>query len=84
MQKIDSAEADKLICKNLKSLRLTLGKSQQCFADILEITNQQYSKFETSQNSINASQLFLIAQEYSADMNQFFNENSFDTTKAKD
>jgi len=63
---------------------LTLGKSQQCFADILEITNQQYSKFETGQNSINASQLFLIAQEYSADMNYFFNESSFDTTKNKD
>jgi len=84
MQKINSTEADKLICKNLKSLRLMLGKSQQCFADILEITNQQYSKFETGQNSINANQLFLIAQEYSADMNQFFNEKSFDTIDHKD
>jgi len=84
MQKIDNVKADKLICKKLKSLRLTLGKSQQCFADILEITNQQYSKFETGQNSINASQLFLIAQEYSADMNYFFNENSFDETKSND
>ncbi len=84
MQKINSAKADKLICKNLKSLRLQLGKSQQCFADILEITNQQYSKFETGQNSINANQLFLIAQEYSADMNQFFNDKSFDTIDHKD
>ena len=84
MQKIDSVKADELICKNLKSLSLKLGKSQQCFADILEITNQQYSKFETGQNSINANQLFLIAQEYSVDMNQFFNENYFDTTENKD
>mgnify|MGYP000371460281 CR=1 FL=1 len=81
MKKIDRAKADELVCKNLKSLRLKLGKSQICFANILDITNQQYSKFETGKNSINASQLFLIAQEYSANINQFFNENGFDTTE---
>lgn len=76
MKKLDDKEIDILIGENLKRLRSDLGKSQQNIGDIIELSNQQISKFENGKNSLNANQLFMIAQECGVDMNYFFNQES--------
>ena len=40
--------------------------------DIIELSNQQISKFESGKNGFNVNQLFLIAQNCNVDMNYFF------------
>ena len=72
MKKLDSKEIDKIVGENLKRLRNELGKSQQDIGDIIELSNQQISKFESGKNGFNVNQLFLIAQACKVDMNYFF------------
>lgn len=72
MKKLDSKEIDILVGINLKKLRGELGKSQQEIGDIIELSNQQISKFESGKNGFNVNQLFLIAQNCNVDMNYFF------------
>jgi len=76
MKKLDGKEIDTLIGINLKRLRAELGKSQQDIGDMIELSNQQVSKFESGKNGLNANQLFMIAQECGVDMNYFFNQES--------
>jgi transcriptional regulator with XRE-family HTH domain len=72
MKKLDGKEIDILIGTNLKRLRAELGKSQQDIGDMIELSNQQVSKFESGKNGLNANQLFMIAQGCDVDMNYFF------------
>lgn len=72
MKKLDGKEIDILIGTNLKRLRVELSKSQQDIGDMIELSNQQVSKFESGKNSLNANQLFMIAKECDVDMNYFF------------
>lgn len=74
MKKFNAGEIDKLVGRNLKKLRKEKKKSQQAIGDIIELSNQQVSKFESGKNGFNVSQLYLIAQECEVDMNYFFNE----------
>ncbi len=67
-----------LICKNLKRLRLSLDASQITFGNYAEISNQQYSKYETGQSRIHATHLFLISKACSVDINYFFIENNIE------
>ncbi len=76
MKKLDSKEVDVLVGKNLKRLRDELGKSQQDIGDIIELSNQQMSKFESGKNGFNVNQLFIIAQECDVDMNYFFQHDN--------
>lgn len=78
MSKLSENEANSLICKQLKKLRINIGASQDQFGAIMGVTNQQYSKFETGKNRVFAGQLFLIAQEYQVDINKFFIDCEFE------
>lgn len=77
MSKLSEDEANSLICKQLKKLRVNIGASQDQFGAIMGVTNQQYSKFETGKNRVFAGQLFLISQEYGIDMNMFYKDCDF-------
>lgn len=72
MKKLNSKEIDILVGKNLKRLRSELAISQQDIGNIIELSNQQISKFESGKNGFNVNQLFLIAQACKVDMNYFF------------
>tara|TARA_B110000211_G_C14093249_1_gene560768 strand:+ start:7285 stop:7539 length:255 start_codon:yes stop_codon:yes gene_type:complete len=75
MKKLDSKSIDKLVGENLKRIREEQGKSQQHIGDLIELTNQQISKFERGINGFNVSQLYVIAQDCDVDMNYFFDLN---------
>lgn len=47
MKKLSEEEANLLISQQLKKLRILKGLSQDQFGAIINVTNQQYSKFET-------------------------------------
>jgi len=72
MKMLENKDIDILVGKNLKRLREEQGKSQQYIGDLIELTNQQISKFERGINGFNVSQLYIIAQECDVDMNYFF------------
>lgn len=78
MKKLSEEEANMLISKQLKKLRKFTGSSQAQFSTILNVSHQQYSKFERKINRITASQLLLIAQEFNIDVNMFYEDCDFE------
>jgi len=75
MNNLSRDNVHKLICKNLKALRLQQGKSQITFGDYAKISNQQYSKFETGKSLIPANYLYLIAKGCGIEVTYFYQEN---------
>lgn len=67
----------KLIANQLKKFRTLNGLSQQALGDVLGVSNQQYSKFESGLNRISASQVLKIANEYSVAIELFFDDCDF-------
>jgi len=76
MKIINTDQVHNLVCKNLKTLRLSKGESQLKFGDYAFVSNQQYCKYENGQSKIPACHLYLIAEGCSVDMSYFFQENS--------
>gem|GEM_PF-4726466 len=75
MKKLGREDVHKLICINLKKLRTDKGASQITFGNYAEISNQQYSKYESGQSRIHATHLYMIAQECNIEVDYFFKEN---------
>lgn len=78
MKKLNEEEANVLISKQLKKLRKFTGSSQDQFSTILNVSHQQYSKFERRVNRITAAQLLLIAQEFNIDVNMLYEDCEFE------
>lgn len=74
---VDEQEV-KLIASQLKKFRVSKGLSQQAIGDVLHVSNQQYSKFETAANRISASQLLMIASAFEVPIERFFINSDFD------
>jgi len=75
--KLTNNEVHEVIAAQLLKFRKKYGLSQLKVGDILNISNQQYSKLEKGQNRIFAAQLFLIAQEYSINIDKFYSDVDF-------
>jgi transcriptional regulator with XRE-family HTH domain len=60
------------ISKNLIRLRAEKGFSLQKVGDFIEVSNQQISLFEKDKNRISAAQLYILAQKFEVDIDEFF------------
>ena len=67
----------KLVANQLKKFRLSKGLSQQAIGDILDVSNQQYSKYESSANRIAAFQILKISDHFSVPIEKFFKNCDF-------
>ena len=76
MNKLSREDVHKLICKNLKKLRTDMEASQITFGNYAEISNQQYSKYESGKVRIHATHLYMIAQECNIEVSYFFKNHS--------
>lgn len=74
MKKLNREDVHQLICKNLKKLRTDMGASQIAFGNYAEISNQQYSKYESGQSRIHATHLYMIAKNCNVEIGYFFKE----------
>lgn len=63
---------DRQIGKRLKQLRSQVGVSAGPLADAIGSTQQQISRYETGENKLSASQLFLLAQSLGVPISWFF------------
>ena len=79
----ENSQATAIIAKQLRKFRKNANLSQQQLGDVLGLSNQQYSKFESGINRIYASQILIIANMYSVDANQFFHDVEFTDNMTK-
>jgi len=77
MSSVETDQATAIIAKQLFKFRQFSGLSQQQLGDVLGVSNQQYSKFETGKNRISASQILIVVEHFSVDANQFFSDTEF-------
>jgi DNA-binding transcriptional regulator YiaG len=61
-----------IIGANLKALRTSRHLSQQRVATFLNITFQQYQKYENGKNTISAPKIFMLANFYNCRTDDFF------------
>lgn len=63
---------DSLVGKRIKYKRLELNLNQKTLSDPLQITIQQFQKYETGVNRISSGKLFVLAQLLNVELNYFF------------
>lgn len=63
---------DQLIAVNIRALRQQAGLSQMSVAASLEISYQQYQKYEQGTNRIGASRLYLLAKLFQIEIDEFY------------
>ena len=63
---------DKHVGKCIRERRVKMGLTQQDLAEALEISYQQFQKYETGANRINAGRLYEIAGRLEVDIGYFF------------
>ena len=66
-----------LISNQLKKFRMARELSQQALGDILDVSNQQYSKYEANINRIAAFQILKISNHFSVPIEKFFKDCEF-------
>ena len=64
-----------IIAKKLKTFRKLNDKTQANVAEILEISFQQYQKYETGQNRIPIASLHILANAYNVSLEDLITEN---------
>ena len=69
------SEADKIIGKKLKKLRLLRNVTQGYLAGILNVSFQQFQKYERGVNRISAVNLHKLSRELNVPMTVFFEED---------
>ena len=62
----------KIIGKNLKQARLDCGYTQKQVADIMLMTQQQYSRFENGVFQLNYEQIYKLCQLFDVTPNDLF------------
>ncbi len=72
MAKPAVTELDRQIGKRLKKLRSQVDISAGALAEAIGSTQQQISRYETGENKLSASQLFLLAQCLGMPISWFF------------
>ena len=70
--KRQAGDIDKVIAGNLKAARMRRAYSQQDMARALDISYQQFQKYETGQNRISAASLYRVACWFDMPMERFF------------
>lgn len=65
----------KLIGENLKFARKSKGFTQKAIADILHMTQQQYSRFENGIFELNYEQILTLCKIYDITPNELFDIN---------
>ncbi|MFT6324983.1 MAG: transcriptional regulator with XRE-family HTH domain [Halieaceae bacterium] len=71
---IEQEKINLLISKKIRELRIESGDSLQKMGDLLNVSNQQYSKIELGKTRIFAAQLAVLADYYSIDVLFFYSE----------
>jgi transcriptional regulator with XRE-family HTH domain len=61
------------IGKNLRSLRVNAGKKQQELADLLDISQQDYSKFENNKRDPKIKHLIILSLFYNVSIDTIIN-----------
>jgi len=70
--------------KNLKYIRVLLGRSQSDVAKILGVSYQQVQRYEQGINRISPGKLFLLSEYYKIDIANFFQvKKNFSTNIAE-
>ncbi len=64
--------ADSHVGKRIRERRVAMGLRQQDLADALEVTNQQFQKYEIGTTGISAGRLYEIAMRLGVDVGYFF------------
>lgn len=75
-KKVDGSKIEEHVGKKIKLFRQMLGMSQANVAKYLDITFQQFQKYETGKNRIPISKLMKLAEIFGINVSVFF-ENSF-------
>ena len=63
------------IAQNLRTLRLKSNKKQDELAELLGISQQEYSKFERNGSTPNINHLSVLAKFYNVSIDQLMNED---------
>ncbi len=72
MQKQNAKALDKHIGKRLRALRQQRKMSLEQLAEILDVTQQQMSRYELGQHRLSAAQLYQLARAFDNNVSWFF------------
>ncbi len=64
--------ADRHVGKRIRERRVKMGLTQKALAEALEISYQQFQKYETAANRVSAGRLYEIAMRLQVDVDYFF------------
>jgi transcriptional regulator with XRE-family HTH domain len=85
MNKTSPSTIDTYIGQRLKFRRAQQGKNLQELGDLLKVSFQQIQKYESGQNKISSSNLYLLSKYLKTDVSHFFEGIDKNTdTKAPD
>lgn len=76
IKKRSVSEADKIIGKKLKKLRLLRNVTQGHLAGILDVSFQQFQKYERGVNRISAVNLYKLSKELNVPVTAFFDDDT--------
>ena len=71
---VSEIDINKIIGERIILFRKENNISRKKFADILEITQQQLSKYESGENRISAAKLAIISYKFKIDISYFFQD----------
>ena len=64
--------ADRHVGKRIRERRVKMGLTQKALAEVLEISYQQFQKYEPGDNRVSAGRLYEIAMRLGVDVGYFF------------
>ncbi|MGV6989537.1 helix-turn-helix domain-containing protein [Testudinibacter sp. P80/BLE/0925] len=79
MAKLDPTEVDRLIGKRIQQKRKECGFSAEKLSELLDISQQQLSRYERGTNKINVSHLVSIANFLHTPISYFFMDCMLDS-----
>jgi transcriptional regulator with XRE-family HTH domain len=78
---------DKIVCDNIKKLRIRSGLPQRDVATVLGVSTQQLQKYEKGINRVSCGKLSTLSTFFNIPLSYFFNQSAFpeitDSTKDK-
>lgn len=74
---------DLLVAKRIRQRRNALEISQQLMADRIEVSRQQYIKYENGSNRVSAAKLYEISRILETDLNYFFDAQAVEIESAE-